>query len=396
MSNVSEEEVSRIVAKSIQLVLSGKSSIESILFRYPELADVLRAEIETAMFLERVSPQFGPSPGFVKRSKASLMERIEQEAAYEKAAYGRLVSGGAKQARGAKAVAKPAAAGDSSWLWRFASFAAVLMFLFVSFTGTVYASRDTVPGDGLYGFKRWTEETSYSLTSSPVQQARMRLAFSSRRLDEARTLLHRNQSEQAAQVLEEYEREVAQAIEVLNQVQQSGDQSASQLADEMSAELDRHTERLKTMAKEAPGSIKVLDAAMETSTRGSDQVETMGKGRPTEATQATPGAPSNGQFDNGNQGQDVPPGQERKTDQPSGSDEKGREKTPEGLTPTKDNGPETPRETKTPKPEDTGEQPKINPTTPDNGGDQGNGGQNNGGQDNGNQDKDKPDKPDKP
>ena len=378
MSNFSEEEISQIVAKSLHLVLSGKSSIESILFRYPELVDILRPELETAMLLERVRSQFSPSPGFVKRSKARLMERIEQEAAYPQAAYHHVATGNGGRARAAKSAGQ-------SWMWRFAAMAAVLMLLFVSFTGTVYAARDTVPGDGLYGFKRWTEETTYSLTSDLSQQARLRLAFSSRRLEEANQLLSRGQTEQAGQVLEEYQRQVEQAVEILEKAKEAGKDNAGRVADEMVVELERHTERLKGMEANAPGSMNILESAMKASMRGSDQLGAMGTGRPTETPSATPGAPVNA-GDN-----TVNPGEARKTNQPNNANGNKNETDSGGASqetkPAKETGSDSPRETKTPKSEKETSpkgQPTSDATQQDDSGNQNKGDP---------QDKGKPDKP---
>lgn len=337
MSNRSEEEISLILSKSLQLVLSGKMTVDAVLLRYPDLVDVLRPELETAVWLSRKSAQFRPRTGFVAQSKRRLMSRIEKEAALQ------------HSRPAARATEKAPALNWQSWMVRFAAVAIVFVVLFMSFTGTVYAAKDTVPGDGLYGFKRWTEETTYSMTSDPQRRIELNLAYSSRRVEEAAKLLARGQTDRVAQVLNDYESEVGQAMAILETFEKNGGRVNERLAAFMDTELTRQTEKLTVMMSQVPSEKKdTINHALETSKKGSEQVEdSVGqgngpKGTPTDSSQ-NQGQPGN------NQGKDA-------TTQPG----KGPEvRDTQGVSPTQEVKPtREEKATKEPKAEVTPEPPK--------------------------------------
>ena len=57
--------------------------------------------------------------------------------------------------------------------------------------GAVLLSRGALPGDALYGVKRASEDTEYSLTSGAVDRGKLKLEFAARRIGEVADLLPR-------------------------------------------------------------------------------------------------------------------------------------------------------------------------------------------------------------
>lgn len=130
------------------------ADVDTVLFRYPEYADELRPILEASVKAKSLAVP-GPSTDAVRRNRAKVMQR-------------------AAELREAKV--KPV----SSRVWftslrRLAVTLTVVVTLFVSGTGLVGASANTLPGDNLYPVKRTWEDVLVLLTFN--SQARQQLEF---------------------------------------------------------------------------------------------------------------------------------------------------------------------------------------------------------------------------
>lgn len=85
-----------------------------------------------------------------------------------------------------------------SWVayGRKAAIAACLVFVFL-IAGMIPASAGSLPGEPLYEIKRFVERIELAFAATPDAAASLRLEHAERRLDEALTLLERNQFESA-------------------------------------------------------------------------------------------------------------------------------------------------------------------------------------------------------
>ena len=117
--------------------LDGGQGVAELLARYPEHAQELEPLLESAVWFGGQAAVVAPRPGFVKASRARLVEKI---------------------------AAPPAATGIWSQLfaglgsgWRMALQAAVVLVmlacLVVGSSGIAYASQNALPGDALYPVK---------------------------------------------------------------------------------------------------------------------------------------------------------------------------------------------------------------------------------------------------
>ena len=116
--------------------LENGADLETLLFRYPELADELRPILETAVKARSI-PVSGPSAEVVRRSRARVLQHAAQ-----------LREGRAQSSRRLWTVP----------LRRMLVSLAVIVALFISGTGLVQASSTTIPGDNLYPVKRTWED----------------------------------------------------------------------------------------------------------------------------------------------------------------------------------------------------------------------------------------------
>ena len=73
------KEFNEALQSGLDLIRSGGETIDSVVARYPEFAEDLRAQLEVAMWLSSSRAILNPSPEFVSTSKRRLITKIKQE-----------------------------------------------------------------------------------------------------------------------------------------------------------------------------------------------------------------------------------------------------------------------------------------------------------------------------
>lgn len=149
------------------------ADIDTVLFRYPALADELRPILEASVSAKSmVVPE--PSAEVVRRNRARVLQRA--------------------------ANMREAGAGPSSRrLWfaslrRIAVTLAVIAVLFISSTNLVRAASTTLPGDNLYPVKRTWEDVLLLFTFDIQQRATLEREHENKRLHELRELFAQGRS----------------------------------------------------------------------------------------------------------------------------------------------------------------------------------------------------------
>src|SRR5512147_1308267 len=79
------EKVELVLESCLEMIHSGQETIDSVLTQYPNLADVLRPELEMALWLGEKRKVLDPRTGFVYASRGRLIAQVQQENGFEKA-----------------------------------------------------------------------------------------------------------------------------------------------------------------------------------------------------------------------------------------------------------------------------------------------------------------------
>jgi len=150
------------------------ADVETVIFRYPDLAEELRPILEASAGAKSMAVA-APAPDVVRRSRAKVMQQA---------------------ARMRESKAKPSQRGWFVLLRRVAVTLAVVAVLFVSGTGLVGASSNTLPGDNLYPVKRTWEGLQLFLTFNGPERAALELEHDNERLYEVQALLQDGRSDE--------------------------------------------------------------------------------------------------------------------------------------------------------------------------------------------------------
>ena len=148
------------------------ADLESVLFRYPDLADELRPILEASAGAKNMAVP-APSPDVVRRNRAKLLQHAAQM--------------------------REANVKSSRRVWfasmrRLAVTLAVVALLFVSGTGLVGASSNTLPGDNLYPVKRTWEGVRLFFTFNPMEREALEVEHENERLHEVQEVLAEGRS----------------------------------------------------------------------------------------------------------------------------------------------------------------------------------------------------------
>jgi hypothetical protein len=151
------QKIETILDECLGLLLTGETTVDQCLERYPEYAAELKPLLITAVSIEKAL-DVKPSPEFKARARYQLQLKM----------------------------AGPAPKRASIWSlqpkWVVATMAVMVVFLMSG--GTVLAANSSMPGSPLYSIKIASENISLQLAGSDIKKAEIYAAIAERRVDE--------------------------------------------------------------------------------------------------------------------------------------------------------------------------------------------------------------------
>jgi hypothetical protein len=193
-STTTEDAFATIFAECSAAVASGRWSLAQCLARYPEHADELRALLQVqALLAQQPLAQQPLAQQPLAQQPLAQRPRPVMRAAAVASLEGRLRQQMRAQARTQPRTQRTATRAQSTGMWPLwgKAAAAVLIAMLMAFgggAGMVAASADTLPGDALYGFKRWWETVLLWVAEWSNQLPQTTLIIAEVRLDEVQTL----------------------------------------------------------------------------------------------------------------------------------------------------------------------------------------------------------------
>jgi hypothetical protein len=213
--------------------------------------------------------------------------------------------------------------GRRSWVARFAAVTTVLIVLFSTLGGTIYAAQASGPEDLLYGVKTFTEQIQVSLETDPQQKLDLYVHFASRRLQEIQAQIDAGEevSEKALALLDKHTQKM------LEQASQMGEEGLTNALRQIEQNLQKQNQMMAELGKEHPqGGPPGLLKAQERIQERLELVEN-GKSEPqgfkdkVKEQKEKPDNPGQGKKEeNGNSNKpDAPRGQDKKNNPGNGS-----------------------------------------------------------------------------
>ena len=267
------EESEKILQSCLDLILTGQETLDSVLARYPEQADMLRPQLESLLWLRNINQELDPRPGFVAASRRRLVAKIQQERVAERVED-----------------LAPKSGFFSLFLSRrFATPLIVALVLLISFyvasNGFNLASQNAIPGDRLYAVKIIFEKAALAVSRDHASDAELRVEFTHRRSEEIYRLVAEGRYEFIPETVKSFENEVGQTIISLNQVASQNDDQARQIAGELEDYLNHQRAILAGLIQNAPVNAgPAIAAAIQASVKGSRDARGVGSGSPPDPT----------------------------------------------------------------------------------------------------------------
>ena len=235
------KEFDEALQSCLDLIRGGQETIDSVVARYPEFEDELRAQLEVTVWLSTAGAVLEPRPGFVSASRRRLISRIQQEQ-------------------------QPAAAIPLTWGERLQQFLSVqkvapvafvfvlMLALFVSGT-VVSASQKSLPGDDLYSVKRTLEQIALATSLDEKNDAELQIQLVENRGSEVQALIVEERYEEVAETIEDYEEQVSKTLEIIMDVSDQDRFLAYDLAAQLDGILAEQKTILSILSQNAPDSV---------------------------------------------------------------------------------------------------------------------------------------------
>ena len=231
------KEFNEALQSGLDLIRSGGETIDSIVSRYPEFAEELRAQLEVAVWLSSSRAVLDPSPEFVVSSKRRLISKIKQE---QQATAAPLTWG--ERLQEFFTIQKLAPVG----------FVLALMLGLVVSGTVVSASQKSIPGDNLYSIKRTLEQIALATSIEEQNDAELQIQFVENRLSEVQSLIIAGRYEEVADTLEDTEEQVYDTLEKIEVVSEQNRFLARDLAVQLDELLATQRTILEALTQNSP------------------------------------------------------------------------------------------------------------------------------------------------
>jgi hypothetical protein len=237
-----EQEISQVIENGLEAILSGSATLDSVIAQHPEQADVIRPELEGALWLVSRREEVESRPGFVTASRKRVIERIKAEAS----------SQGAKHSMFGFAWPQRVV---NQWMVAVVFLVAILS----GAGGLMKYSQSALPGDGLYAIKRVSEQMTYSTTIGEVHRVQLNAQFTEQRLTEVKDLVDKGEFITAGTALQDYEVSVQETLVLLEQASDAQPNDVEALAVTLKQNFASNAVQLSELVQRVPADTKVRD-----------------------------------------------------------------------------------------------------------------------------------------
>lgn len=216
-----QAKIALILQSCLEKIQSGEATLDSALEQYPELADTLRPQLETALWIHNKSQAFDPKPEFIAASRDRLVRRVKYEIA-----------------------STPPKERVTFWGWldalrprkmafQFALTMLLVLSLLFSTNRLALAASTTLPGDLLYPVKTTHENLQVLFSFTPEGDLELHIDFARQRLVEIEGIFLEGRYNLIPATVDGYQRQISSALAALKKVIEKKSQRAEELAEKL-------------------------------------------------------------------------------------------------------------------------------------------------------------------
>jgi len=192
-----EHRIDQVINLSLPAIVNGEETFDSILAKYPHLADELRPRLEAALWLYQARQVVDPRPGFVSSSRKYLETQIESMQPH--GFWRRLFKRYSPQ----------------RWVFNIVSPIIIFLLLALVINSAVLTARLSIPGDPLYSTKLVIEDIQLAFTFNLADKTDLSISFSRERAMEFVELLMEGEYEYLPTATRRMETEIIASLHAL-------------------------------------------------------------------------------------------------------------------------------------------------------------------------------------
>jgi hypothetical protein len=272
-----QAKIAHILQSCLESIQKGEETVDSVLEKYPELADSLRPQLETALWIGSQSHTFDPNPEFIAASRLRLVRRIKYASA--------------------TAAAQPRV---TFWDWlislpqkrlafRFALTMLLVLSLLFSTNRLALAASYTIPGDMLYPVKVTHENVRIFFSFTQEGDLALHTDFARQRLVEIEALVLEGRYNFIPATVDGYHKQISLALAALFKLVDRQTQRVEQLASQLYQVMAVESQVLGGIYELAPNEVRSdLIRVRQISQAGIEEMQAM----PLTVAYLTPVAPT--------------------------------------------------------------------------------------------------------
>jgi len=195
-----ERQIEKIINDYLPSIGNGQETLESVVEKFPEMANELRPRLEAALWLRDARFALATRPGYIHDSRKYLETKIEES--QPKGWLGKIFRQHTAQ----------------HWVFNIASTVMITLLLALVINSTALTARLSIPGDPFYTTKLFLEDARLAFTFDPVDRSNLHMEYSRQRTSEFVELVLDGDYDQLPAATTRLESEIIASLHALNRV----------------------------------------------------------------------------------------------------------------------------------------------------------------------------------
>jgi hypothetical protein len=246
-----ERQIEKIISEYLPAIENRQETLESILEKYPEIADELRPRLEAMLWLRKARFALATRPGYIHDSRKYLEAKIEEI-----------------QPRGflVRIFRQHTA---QRWVFNIAAPVVLILLLALVINSALLTARLSIPGEPFYSTKLFLEETRMAFTFNPVDKSNLYMEYSRLRTSEFVELVLDGNYEYLPAATTRLESEILASLNSLNKLSLADRTDAQLTETELQQTLSNEISMLRILQQSSPPNANAeIEAAIQVAQAG--------------------------------------------------------------------------------------------------------------------------------
>jgi hypothetical protein len=246
-----ERQIEQIIHDYLPAIENNQETIESVVKKFPEMADELRPRFEAMLWLRNARFALATRPGYIHDSRKYIEAKVEE--IQPKGLLHKIFRQHTTQ----------------RWIFNIAAPVVIALLLALVINSAILTARLSIPGDPLYSTKLLLEDARLAFTFNPLDKSNLYMEYSRQRTSEFVELVLDGDYERLPAATNRMEAEIIASVRALNRISVADRAGQQPVTARLQHSLSNEIDILSILKQSSPpGATAEIEVAIQVAQAG--------------------------------------------------------------------------------------------------------------------------------